>query len=95
MPPKEEEPLGFIKNINGVPKVVIDDPYLEPFKNDLLLRQDEFKKWLDIFNHAEGGLEKVARSYKKYGLNIQPNNDIQLMEWAPNAKAMYIFGEFN
>lgn len=43
-PVKEEEPLGMIKNINGVPKVVIDDPYLEPFKNDLLLRQDEFKK---------------------------------------------------
>ena len=35
---KEEEPLGFIQNIDGVPKCVIDDPYLEPFKGDLMLR---------------------------------------------------------
>jgi hypothetical protein len=47
----------------GIPKVVIDDKYLEPFQQDLLLRQNEFKKWLGIFDGAEGGLIKVARSY--------------------------------
>ena len=41
--------IGQIQNIQGIPKVVIEDKYLEPYKNDLLLRQDEFKKWLNIF----------------------------------------------
>ncbi len=72
-----------------------EDKYLEQFTNDLLLRQNEFKKWLDIFAGAEGGLENIARSYKKFGLNVQPNGDITLMEWAPNAKSMSIFGDFN
>jgi len=90
-----DEPLGFIENVYGVPRVAKEDKYLEQFTNDLLLRQNEFKKWLDIFAGAEGGLEKIARSYKKFGLNVQENGDITLMEWAPNAKSMSIFGDFN
>jgi len=52
-------------------------------------------RWLDIFQSAEGGLEKVARSYKKFGLKLQANNEITFMEWAPCAKSISIFGEFN
>jgi 1,4-alpha-glucan branching enzyme len=50
---------------------------------------------MGIFKESEGGLEAVARSYTKYGLRLQPNNDITLVEWAPGAKAISIFGEFN
>jgi hypothetical protein len=35
---KQEEPLGQIDNIQGIPKVALGDPYLEPVTNDLLLR---------------------------------------------------------
>jgi len=48
--------------------VAHDDPYLEPFVDDLFLRQNEYRKWLDIFQGAEGGIDKIARSYHKYGL---------------------------
>lgn len=41
---KSESPIGVIENANGVPKVILHDKYLEQYKNDLLLRQDEFKK---------------------------------------------------
>ena len=40
-------------------------------------------------------MEKIARSYKKFGLNVLPNNDISFMEWAPAALSMSIFGDFN
>jgi len=90
------EPIGIIENAEGNrPKVCLDDPYLDPFTGDLILRQNEYKKWLEIFENAEGGLENISRSYKKFGLNIQPNNDITFMEWAPAAKSMSIFGDFN
>ena len=45
----KEEELGFIDNLNGCPRVALDDKYLEPYTADLLLRQNEFKKWLGIF----------------------------------------------
>ena len=37
----------------------------------------------------------VARSYKNYGLNLQPNGDLKFKEWAPAALSVSIFGEFN
>ena len=54
-----------------------------------------FGRWLDIFQGAEGGLENIARSYKKFGLHLQPNNDINFMEWCPGARSLSIFGDFN
>ena len=38
------EPLGAFNNPHGKPQVVHDDPYLEPFVDDLYLRQKEYKK---------------------------------------------------
>ena len=52
-------------------------------------------RWLKTFKDAEGGLLNVGRSYKKYGLNLQSNNDLIYKEWAPGAKSISIFGEFN
>ena len=59
------------------------------------MRQRDFRKWLKIFEDSEGGLVNIARSYKKYGLNVQPNGDIHYKEWAPGAKAITLFGDFN
>lgn len=39
-----QEPLGLIVNPAGKPQVAYDDEYLAPFVNDLLLRQNEYKK---------------------------------------------------
>jgi hypothetical protein len=41
---EDMEPMGYIHNTHGKPQVVHDDPYLEPFMNDLYLRQNEYKK---------------------------------------------------
>lgn len=51
-------------------KVLADDEYLKPHENDLKLRQREFRKWLQTFKEAEGGILNIGRSYKKYGLNV-------------------------
>lgn len=31
----------------------------------------------------------------KYGLHTQPNGDVHYMEWAPGAKSLSLFGDFN
>lgn len=76
-------------------KVIEDDSYLDQFNGDLKLRHKEFQKWLQTFKDAEGGLLEIGRGYKKYGLNLQPNGDLTFKEWAPNAKCMKFFGDFN
>lgn len=37
----------------------------------------------------------IGKSYERYGLNIQPNGDVKYLEWAPGAKGLTIFGDFN
>jgi len=50
--------------------VIEDDPYLQEHEQDLKLRVEQCRKWLQIFKDGEGGLMNIGRSYKKYGLNI-------------------------
>lgn len=44
---------------------------------------------------GEGGLAAVAQSYKKFGLHITKTGQIQYREWAPSAKSLSLFGDFN
>jgi 1,4-alpha-glucan branching enzyme len=30
----------------------------------------------------------ISRSYKRFGLQVQPNNDVSYKEWAPSAKSL-------
>jgi len=76
-------------------EVLADDKMLQHYENDLKARQRDFIKWLQTFDQAEGGLLNIARSYKKFGLNLQSNGDIEYCEWAPSAVSVTIFGEFN
>ncbi len=50
---------------------------------------------MKIFKDAEGGLLNLARSYKKYGLTVLDNGDCEYREWAPEAKGITLFGDFN
>jgi 1,4-alpha-glucan branching enzyme len=43
---------------------------------------------------AEDGIDQVSQSYKKYGLHKQGNKYVY-QEWAPEARSISIFGEFN
>lgn len=72
-----------------------DDDMLKHYEGDIKGRLKETRKWLQTFKDAEGGLLNIGRSYKKYGLNLQPNGDLIYKEWAPSAKSISIFGEFN
>lgn len=75
--------------------MILDDGYLSKYEDDLKERQREFQKWLDIFEKSEGGLLNVGKSYERYGLHKLENGDITYMEWAPGAKSLSIFGDFN
>lgn len=41
--------------------IVLQDPYLEPFKDALRTRYSHAQKWLRTIDEKEGGLEKFSK----------------------------------
>lgn len=72
------------------------DPWLEPFSQGLIYRQQEFIKWYNQLNQSEGSLLKFADSYKTYGLH--PNHktkEITFTQYIPDVEQVSLVGEFN
>lgn len=75
--------------------VVKLDPWLEPFSEALRRRFSKTQDWIKTINDTEGGLEKFSRGAEKFGFNVDANNNIVYREWAPNATAAFLIGDFN
>uniref|UniRef100_A0A672SZ93 1,4-alpha-glucan branching enzyme n=1 Tax=Sinocyclocheilus grahami TaxID=75366 RepID=A0A672SZ93_SINGR len=54
-----------------------------------------FKKQLTLLEEAEGGFDQFTRSYKSYGVQRMPDNNLVFKEWAPAAEALFLTGDFN
>ncbi|KAK9717434.1 alpha-1,4-glucan branching enzyme [Basidiobolus ranarum] len=70
------------------------DPWLKPFAPVLAKRYAKFQEWCSKIEQYEGGLDKFSRGYEKMGLNVT-REGILYREWAPNAVAASLIGEFN
>eukprot|EP00292_Cryptomonas_paramecium_P021709 CAMPEP_0113723434 /NCGR_PEP_ID=MMETSP0038_2-20120614/38421_1 /TAXON_ID=2898 /ORGANISM="Cryptomonas paramecium" /LENGTH=168 /DNA_ID=CAMNT_0000653023 /DNA_START=297 /DNA_END=799 /DNA_ORIENTATION=+ /assembly_acc=CAM_ASM_000170 len=79
-------------------EVVRWDSSLEGFKGALQHRYGRYKTLKRSIINAEGSLENFARGYTKFGVrrSTDPKKPgIIASEWAPNAKWMALFGDFN
>jgi 1,4-alpha-glucan branching enzyme len=76
-----------------LPNIVKNDSYLEPFANVILSRLQraaEFEKEL-----LQGkSLPDFAQGHKWFGLHREKENWV-IRDWAPNATAIFLIGEFN
>ena len=78
------------------PKPVLAiDPYLKPHIPDLATRFRGLQKWLSTIDRAEGGFEKFSKGYERFGFNVKENGDVYYEEWAPNAVAASLIGDFS
>lgn len=82
------------KNENKM-EVVNQDPYLRNFEHKIKERQDAFYNLLKEINKNEGSLFDFAKSYNKMGFSLNEEGLIVFKEYAPGAKALTIFGDFN
>lgn len=77
-------------------KLVKDDPWLEPNAGDI---EDRYNRYLDRLNRINrdfGSLRDMANGYKYFGINFDPERKgWTYREWAPNAKGLYLVGDFN
>jgi 1,4-alpha-glucan branching enzyme len=74
--------------------VIATDPALEGHKGHLGHRFEKFKNLRKAIDEHEGGIEKFSRGYEKMGFTRDAKG-ITYREWAPNASAACLFGDFN
>jgi 1,4-alpha-glucan branching enzyme len=71
-----------------------DDPYLEPFLGRLQHRADHIKYVEERLTGGTMTLNEFANAHEYYGLHFRDGKWI-FREWAPNATAMYLVGDFS
>ena len=75
-------------------KLLEDDHLLEPFKQIIWRRHELAVLKEKEFLHTNQSLSGSANGYLYYGLH-QNSSGWVFREWAPNAKAIYLVGDFN
>src|SRR5665647_405581 len=76
-----------------MPKLVEDDPYLQPYASDFL-------RWADKYHSkakqllGNGSLENFASGHDYFGL-FKTENGWVFRDWAPNATRIFLVGNFN
>ena len=79
-----------------IPQLVKDDPWLEPYADEIAGRISRYHSLLSQIESRYGTLAKFASAYRHYGLNHdKKNKGWWYREWAPGAKGLYLIGDFN
>ena len=82
------------KHVKILPELVIRDSYLTPFTEKILQRMERLETTEKQIKKEAGGLDKFASGHEYYGLHFR-NNEWVFREWAPNAKAIFLTGDFS
>eukprot|EP00931_Biecheleriopsis_adriatica_P037100 TRINITY_DN2129_c0_g1_i1.p1 TRINITY_DN2129_c0_g1~~TRINITY_DN2129_c0_g1_i1.p1 ORF type:complete len:813 (-),score=199.50 TRINITY_DN2129_c0_g1_i1:286-2724(-) len=70
------------------------DPTLKGCEGQIWDRVNGYKHWISELEKNEGGIEKFAEGYKIFGFN-RVDGGYEYREWLPNAKQVFLIGEFN
>ena len=70
------------------------DPYLHDFQDEISRRYGVFLDYQHRIDEC-GGMEAFTTSYKEFGLNVQPDNSVKGLEWAPAAEKLALIGDFS
>lgn len=71
-----------------------NDTYLQPYKEEIYRRYNEYLNKLESITHKTGSVKKYSLGHLFYGVHLE--NDIYIFrEWAPNATAIFLIGDCN
>jgi hypothetical protein len=76
-----------------VPNLIKNDSWLEPFSTTIISRLDNAQQAEQKLLHGQS-LSDFAQGHKWYGLHRE-NKKWIIRDWAPNATAIYLIGQFN
>ncbi len=81
------------ENLNRL-NIVKEDAFLEPYENAIQGRYDYFLQTESKLTQNQMTLSDFATGYLYFGLHYTDSSWI-IREWAPNATAIYLIGDFN
>jgi 1,4-alpha-glucan branching enzyme len=87
--------LGHAQRVSETPRLVLDDPWLEPQKGVIAHRLERFKRTVADIEGRSGSLPAHANGHKLTGIHRQPDGHWIVREWLPKAKAVSLTGDFN
>ena len=71
-----------------------DDPYLAPYLNAIEKRKEKIRHTEQKLTENKISIQDFASAHEYYGIHFK-NNKWIFREWAPNATAIYMIGDFN
>ena len=74
---------------------LLDDPYLEPFAGHLKSRAGRLASLEARLLDGADSLSEIAAGHEYYGLHRSADGGWVFREWAPNADAICLVGDFN
>ncbi len=81
--------------VSEFPRIVVDDPWLEPHAAEISRRLDRFDATLASIETRHGSLAAYANGHKLTGIHRQADGHWIVREWLPKAKAVSLVGDFN
>ncbi len=76
--------------------LVQDDPWLEPYNQDITDRYIRYTKALADIESVSGSILDFAKAHNYYGINFDSKlNGWWYREWAPHAQQLFLTGDFN
>ena len=75
-------------------KKLKDDIYLKPFEKKLILRKEYVDHFENKLTQNKLNLEEFSNAHEYFGLHKHDDHWI-FREWAPNATAIYLIGDFS
>lgn len=76
--------------------LIEDDPWLEPYEDDIRTRLDEYGRVREDIEKQYGSLAEFASAYSTLGFNFDAKKDgWWYREWAPGAEALILVGDFD
>ncbi len=79
-----------------IPKIVQEDPWLKPYKDEIANRSIRFENLLAAIKRSSKSLKNFSLAYKQLGINYsRKEKGWYYREWAPEAYSISFFGEFN
>ncbi|TAF77837.1 MAG: 1,4-alpha-glucan-branching enzyme [Bacteroidetes bacterium] len=85
-----------MKNSTDTIQLVVDDPWLTPYNQDIKDRMNRFYDAKKNIEAAAGSLAAFSDGHKYFGFNYDASKKGWFYrEWAPAAYALFLIGDFN